>query len=68
MAAAVELTDLPGLARQDGSTIDDYGVRLITDARYAFSERLQLGGRVGYQLRNIDHAGFSGGVQAVLSW
>jgi hypothetical protein len=68
MAAAVELTDFPGVARRDGSEIDDFGVRLIVDARYALTDRVELGGRLGYQLRNIDHAGFSGGLQTVFSW
>ncbi len=68
MAASIEVTDFPGVARADGSSIEDYGVRLIYDARYQLSDHLELGGRVGWALRNINHAGPSGGLQAVFSW
>lgn len=68
MAASVELTDFPGVSRADGTQLEDYGVRLIYEARYALTDHVDVGGRVGYQLRNINHAGPSGGIQTVLSW
>ncbi len=68
MAASVELTDLPGVAGLESASIEDYGVRLAYDARYAFSDNVELGARVGWALRNIDHAGPTAGLQAVFSW
>lgn len=68
MGASIEVTDFPGVARQARTTIENYGVRLIYDARYAFTDHVELGARVGWALRNIDHAGPSAGAQAVFSW
>lgn len=68
MMAMVEMTDFPGVARRNGPSLDDYGVRLIYGARYALTDHVELGGRVGWQLRNIDHAGPTAGLQGVFSW
>ena len=68
MGAAVEMTDFPGVSRDNGTALEDYGVRLIYDAEYAFTDSFALGGRLGWALRNVDHAGPSAGLQAVFSW
>jgi hypothetical protein len=62
MSGGVHVTNHPGVSA------DDYGVRLVYEARYAFTDWIELGGRVGYNLRNINHAGFSYGLSGVFSW
>ena len=62
MLAAVNVTNQPGLELQE------VGVRLIYEARFEVTEHVQLGARVGYQLRNINHAGPALGASAVFSW
>ncbi len=62
MLAGVYVTNQPGL------DLSDLGVRLVYEARYALNEQVELGGRVGYQLRNINHSGPAFGLTAVFSW
>ncbi len=62
MSAAVHVTNQPGVSP------DDLGVRLVYEARYALTDWLEVGGRAGYQLRNINHTGPSFGGSAVFSW
>jgi hypothetical protein len=62
MSGGVHVTNHPGVSA------DDYGVRLVYEARYAFTDWIELGGRVGYNLRNINHSGFSYGLSGVFSW
>ncbi len=62
MQAGVYVTNQPGVSR------DDYGVRLVYEARLEVTEHVQLGGRVGYQLRNIVHGGPSFGATTVFAW
>jgi len=62
MSAGVHVTNQPGISQ------DDFGVRLVYEARYEVTEWVELGGRVGYQLRNINHTGPSFGATTVFSW
>jgi hypothetical protein len=62
MRAGVEVTNQPGVAAED------FGVRLLTEVRYELTEQVQLGGRLGYQLRNIQHSGPSFGGVLVFGW
>lgn len=62
MGAAVNVTNQPG------GHLSGYGVRLVYDARFQIKPWLAIGGRVGYQLRNIDYAGPTFGTAVVLSW
>lgn len=62
MLAAVNVTNQPGLDLQE------VGVRLIYEARFEVTDHVQLGARVGYQLRNINHAGPALGASTVFSW
>ncbi len=62
MRAGVELTNQPGVSQED------YGVRLLTELRYEVTDAVQVGGRLGYQLRNIEHAGPSFGGVLVFGW
>lgn len=62
MAAEVSVTNQPGVS------LDDYGVRLVYEARYELTDWVQVGGRVGYQLRNIFHNGPGFGATVVFGW
>ena len=62
MRAGVEVTNQPGVSQED------YGVRLLTELRYEVTDAVQVGGRLGYQLRNIEHAGPSFGGVLVFGW
>jgi len=62
MSAGVHVTNQPGISQED------FGVRLVYEARYEVTEWVELGGRVGYQLRNINHTGPSFGATTVFSW
>jgi hypothetical protein len=62
MSGGVHVTNHPGVAT------DDYGVRLVYEARYALTDWVELGGKVGYNLRNINHSGPSIGMSGVFSW
>jgi hypothetical protein len=62
MLAAVNVTNQPGLDLQE------LGVRLVYEARFAVNDQFELGGRLGYQLRNINHSGPAFGVTSVFSW
>ena len=62
MLAGVYVTNQPGL------DLSDLGVRLVYEARYALNDQIELGGRLGYQLRNINHSGPAFGLTAVFSW
>lgn len=62
MSGGVHATTHPGVSA------GDYGVRLVYEARYAFTDWIELGGRVGYNLRNINHSGLSTGLSGVFSW
>ncbi len=61
MSASVEVTTWP----VGGS---DPGVRLLYEARYRFTPWFELGGRIGYGLRNINHGGMTLGIGTVFSW
>lgn len=62
MGAGVHVTNQPGISP------DDYGVRLIYEARYELTDWVEIGGRFGWQFRNIFHSGPSFGAGAVFSW
>lgn len=62
MAAGVHVTNLPAAVRSD------YGVRLVYEARYELTDWVEVGGRVGYQFRNIFHSGPSFGAGTVFKW
>ena len=62
MLAGVEVTNQPGL------DVADLGVRLIYEARYELNDSVQVGGRLGYQLRNTNHSGPAFGATTVFSW
>ena len=47
---------------------EDIGVRLIAQADYKLNKHFGLTGRLGYNLRTINHAGASGGAGMVVSW
>lgn len=69
MSAGIEVTNVPGVqAFGQESGPDDYGVRLIYGARTAVSEHVELGARVGWALRNINHGGPSAGLEGVFAW
>lgn len=61
MAASIELTDYPSSHRE-------HGVRLVYDIAYDFGLGLRVGGRVGYQARDQNIGGVSGGVGATLDF
>jgi hypothetical protein len=61
MNASVEVTTWP----VSGA---DLGVRLLYEARYRFTPWFEMGGRVGYGLRNIHHGGLTLGLGTVFSW
>ncbi|MDF1564055.1 MAG: hypothetical protein P1V51_13485 [Deltaproteobacteria bacterium] len=61
MSGRVEVTTHPVVE-------SDIGVRLIYEARYEFTPWFELGGQVGYGLRNINHGGLSAGVSTVFNW
>lgn len=54
MAATVEVTDMPSETRATG-------VRFVYDIAFPVSEGMRLGGRIGYQARDADVGGVSGG-------
>jgi hypothetical protein len=54
MAATVEVTDLP-------SEVRAAGVRFVYDVAFPLSAGVKVGGRVGYQARDADVGGVSGG-------
>lgn len=62
MRAGVEVTNQPGVASED------FGVRLFTEVRFELTEQVEIGGRLGYQLRNIQHSGPSFGGVLVFGW
>lgn len=62
MAAEVSVTNQPGVS------LNDYGVRFAYEARYELTDWVQVGGRVGYQLRNINHNGPGFGATVVFGW
>ncbi len=62
MSAEVSVTNQPGVS------LNDYGVRLVYEARYELTDWVQVGGRVGYQLRNIFHNGPGFGGTVVFAW
>ena len=62
MQAGVYVTNQPGVSKSD------YGVRLVYEARFEVTEHVQIGGRVGYQLRNINHGGPAFGATTVFAW
>ena len=62
MSGGVHVTNHPGVS------MDDFGVRLVYEARYALTDWVELGGRLGYNLRNINHSGLSYGLSGVFSW
>lgn len=75
-AASVTLTmhvldDLPmrGIFEVTNRPVrEDIGVRLIYEAEYRATRVIGLTGRVGYNLRTIDHAGVSFGGGLALHW
>ena len=62
MRAAVEVTNQPGVSAED------YGVRMLQEVRYEVSDSVEIGGRIGYALRNIDHGGPTFGGVVVFGW
>ena len=62
MCAEVSVTNQPGVS------LNDYGVRLVLEARYELTDWVQVGGRLGYQLRNIFHNGPGFGGTVVFAW
>lgn len=47
---------------------DDIGIRLIYQADWHWTDHVGLSGRIGYNLRTINHAGLSLGGGMVFSW
>lgn len=62
MLASVMVTNQPGISPSD------YGVRLVYEPRIQIKPWLQMGLRVGYQLRNTNHLGPSIGGATVFTW
>jgi len=56
----VQVTDLP--------VVQDFGVRLIADVGVRKLSWFYPSARVSYQARDIDHAGFSGGLALNFDW
>ena len=59
MLASVIVTDLP---------VGNYGVRLVYEPRFELRPALELGVRLGYQLRNTNHLGPSVGAAMAFKW
>jgi hypothetical protein len=57
---AVQVTDLP--------VTTDFGVRLVTDVGWRGMTWVYPSVRLSYQARDIDHAGFSGGMGLNFDW
>lgn len=57
---AVQVTDLP--------VTTDFGVRLVTDVGWRGTSWVYPSVRLSYQARDIDHAGFSGGLGLNFDW
>jgi hypothetical protein len=57
---AVQVTDLP--------VTTDFGVRLVTDVGWRGMSWVYPSLRLSYQARDIDHAGFSGGLGLNFDW
>ncbi len=57
---AVQVSDLP--------VIEDFGVRLVTDVGWRGMSWVYPSLRLSYQARDIDHAGFSGGLGLNFDW
>lgn len=61
MAATVEITDMP-------SEIRATGVRFVYDLAFPLTEGTRLGGRIGYQARDADIGGVSGGANLTMDF
>lgn len=61
MAATVEVTDMP-------SEIRAAGVRFVYDVALPLSEGTRIGGRIGYQARDSDVGGLSGGANLTMDF
>lgn len=57
---AVQVTDLP--------VTSDFGVRLVSDVGWRGTSWVYPSVRLSYQARDIDHAGFSGGLGLNFDW
>jgi hypothetical protein len=61
MAATVEVTDMP-------SEIRATGVRFVYDIAFPMTEGTRIGGRIGYQARDADIGGISGGANLTMDF
>ena len=61
MAATVEVTDMP-------SEIRATGVRFVYDVALPVTEGTRIGGRIGYQARDADIGGLSGGANLTMDF